>query len=130
MAGIAQIKCLGVLADNQFQFDIVQGCQQVIVPGLGTFSARWQVTAFAFAGIAEAHGYDSKIVWVVERVAVNTEPEAQAFTTGVIKGDAFAVSDLARGLTGDKNSGFGVGLNNRARAERQPITDLTLADRC
>ncbi len=128
LAQITEVTGVGVLADNQFQFDIVQGCQQVIVPGFGAFSARWQVAVFAFAGIAETHGYDGKVFRVIERVAVYAEPKSQAFAAGVIKGDTFMVGDLTGSLTGDEDFGFDTGLNDGARAKGQAGADLASAN--
>ena len=111
---------LRVVADKQRQLDLFQQRQQARVPARRAFRAGRRVAALRQAArIAEAGRQDGDAGGVVEDLAPDAEPVAQALAGGVVEGGAGLVRERARGLARDQQPRARIELEHGLRAERQ-----------
>ncbi len=102
---LAEVPGLGVLADEEGEAEVRQVFEKAGVPEGGAFRAGWEVAALPFSRVAEAHGDDGDAGFVVEFVAGELEPVAEAVAGGVVPGDAGPVDAGAGGLSDEEDAG-------------------------
>ena len=100
----AEVPAVGVAADEEGEADRGHGGQRAGAPGGGADGGRRQVGALGVvAGEAEGHGQDGEAAAVVEGVAVDAEPVAEAVAGGVVEGAAERVHAGAGGLAAEED---------------------------
>ena len=107
-----------MLADDERERERTKFVKDFFAPCGGTFGTRLEVARFSRAWIAKSHRENRHAACVVKRLAVKTEPVAQAVAAGVVEGNARGMHFAARGLPGDEDA-CGLGnLQNRSWSER------------
>jgi hypothetical protein len=115
----SQKMALGILTDEQRQFNPRQLGQQMIEPQRRAFTARRHITAVTSARVAITHGNDGDARLVIKDVLVHAHPGAQSLATGVAPWNAGRVHAHAGRLANDEDAGRLTGAQHRARTERQ-----------
>ena len=110
---------LGVLSDDESQFEIGHRGKKRCPPGRGTFGARGKVAGCTGARIAEAHREDCDEFGVIELFDGEASPKAEAVAAGVGKRNSGFVDFAAGGLASDQDFCSGSPLKDRSRPERK-----------
>ena len=117
-----EMEVLGVAAHQQNHFDPRHQGEEAILPARRAFGAGWAVAAMAVdAGIAESHRQDGDPRDVVESIAIEGEPVAQAIAAGVVPGDAGLMHLGARRLADDQEPRGGGDPEDRPGPQRQMV---------
>jgi hypothetical protein len=112
---IAQMPVYGVGADSECELMLRQRGQHPRLPQRRAFRPRWLVGARrSIAGKAEAHADDGDATFIVECVAINAQPLAQAVARRIIERQARLVHAQARRLRRNQK------LRGDARADDGP----------
>ena len=114
---LIQMPGLGVLANHQCQLNVPELIQQALPPGFGTARQWRQISGFAFAWIAKAHRQNCNSARIVESCPVHAHPFPEAFTAGIVKGNAGGVHFRARCLSGDQYPRLWVSLEDGSWAQ-------------
>jgi NAD-dependent deacetylase len=119
-AGVFQVVRLGVTADQQHQFDLLQQRKDAGMPRGAAFGPRRQIAALGVApGIAEAHAHHREQGFVVKFIAVDAHPSAQLITGAVVERQAADMGFGARRLADDQDFGTGRAAHHRTGAQWQ-----------
>ena len=118
---------LRILTDDQRELYLRHQGQKPRSPQRRTFPARWQVTTFASAWEAKAHGQTGDARWIVECRTVNAHPEAQTISRHIIKWQAFGMGETPGGLSHNKNASITTNLEDGPRPKRQARAGTALS---
>ena len=88
-------------------------------PGGGALGTRRQIAALSPAGIAEPHGHQRNLCWIVEIRITDAHPFSQTDATGVIPRHAAFMRQTPWRLPRDDDLRRGRNRHNRARGIRQ-----------
>src|SRR3984885_13821504 len=111
---------LGVLADEENEFEVGHERKHLLAPQFSAFAARRQVAALGVkARETEAHGHDGDDLRIVENLLANAEPAAQADARRVGIGTARGMDSHPRRLTGDADARGGTDLEDGPRLMRE-----------
>src|ERR1700690_2365282 len=111
---------LGVLADEENEFEVGHERKHLLAPQFRAFAARRQVAALRVkARETEAHGHDGDDLRSVENLLANAEPAAQADARRVGIGTARGMDANPRRLAGDANARGGRDLEDGPRLMRE-----------
>jgi len=96
-----------VCSDRQDEIERRGRCEEAIMPSADTFPPRRQIgPRLVIAGETKAHRDDSDKGFVVENIARNAHPAAQALAGPVAVGHSAIVDAEARGLARNQHLGL------------------------
>ena len=102
-----QIALCRVGTDQNSELQIGHELEQTRVPLVRKIFARGQVTALPSAREVEVHGDNGQLPRVIEGIAIDPHPFAQAITAAVVPDDAAFLGDAAGSLADDHDPTFG-----------------------
>jgi hypothetical protein len=79
---------LGILSDHKGEFQVGKLCEKLFAPGRRTFGSWRKVSGLFRTRETKAPRQNSDLSRVVEHIACDTQPFAQAISVGVAKGNA------------------------------------------
>jgi len=119
LATAAEKMTLGVLPDEQRQFNPGQVGQQLVEPQRRTFTTWRHITTIPSPWIAVSHGNDRDTRFVIKDVPVHPHPHAQPLPARVIPRNAGSVHAQPGRLPHDQDAGRLTRTQHRPRAERE-----------
>lgn len=116
---LLKMPAVGILTDDEREPDIWQQAQKLLPPGRRTLPPRRQVTRRSSPRIAKSHRQNRKLLRIIENLAINPHPVAQAVTAWIIKRDTGLVHPCAGSLRRNQNARPAIHLKDRPGSKRQ-----------